>query len=54
MITTFCTKATCRNTKCKKNQVYLEKFLADKKNYGEMVELVNFPKHNRIQCKGYK
>lgn len=54
MITTFCTRATCRNKKCEKNQIYLERFLADKKNSGKMVELINFPKKNSIQCKGYK
>lgn len=51
---TFCTRATCRNTKCDKNQVYLEKYLADKNNHGKMVELINFPKRDSRECKGYK
>lgn len=54
MMETFCTKATCRNKKCDKNQIYMEKYISDKKNHGKMVSLINFPKNDKQRCKGYK
>lgn len=54
MMVTFCTRATCRNKRCDKNQMYMEKYISDKKNHGTMVSLVNYPKDDKRQCKGYK
>lgn len=54
MFVTFCTRATCRNKQCEKNQMYLEKYISDKKNHGTTISLVNFPKEDGKQCKGFK
>lgn len=48
----FCIRATCRNTKCEKNQIHMQKITSDKKNKGIIIDIINYPKDNN--CPGFK
>lgn len=52
MIVDFCSRATCRNKKCKKNQMYMKKYTCDKKNKDTIIDLVDY--RNKSKCKGFK